>query len=486
MVSADAVTGDLMNTLPPIPITKHPAWQHQLQAYHFCYNRKSAFLHMHMGTGKTKVAIDLILNRGHKKVLILCPKSVIPVWESELNKHLPGFPYDRSSAIEITAIPVTGTGKKKAEILSSHFSQRRSNRIEVFITNFESMLTLDIRKAIKYWTGNAIIDPFSLCIVDESHRIKSSRGKISKFIAALGQDIEYKLCLTGTPMPKSPMDVWAQFRFLDPTIFGTSFVRFRARYAELDYWKQPYAYKNLDELREKMNQITFYAGPEVLDLPEITEQTRYYNMDSVNYNKYHGVMDTFFTKIAEDSEVSVDLAVTAMLRGQQITGGFVKDDNGQIQDLHDGKVSLLLDTLEDIGSGEPVVIFCRFIHDIEKIRAALNENISCLYSGENTVAEWQAGKTRILIAQIQSGSVGIDLTRAAYAIYYTMDWNLGNYEQSRARIHRPGQDRNCTLIHLAAIGPDNQSTIDGEIIKALAGREDFIKKVLAGEINNGR
>jgi len=459
----------IRDDLPAIPITKYTAWNHQLQAYHFCYGLKSAFLHMHMGTGKTKVVIDLILNRPHfiEKILILCPKSVIPVWEAECEKHCPDSSY-------LVAIPLIGTSKQKMAILNSE----TFGGTECIVTNFESMLTLDIRKRLNE------ID-FDLCIIDESHRIKSPSGKISKFIATLGQGIEYKMCLTGTPMPKSPLDIYAQFRFLDPGIYGTSYVRFRDKYAYLDHFNQPYSYHDMDDLREKMERITYHAGPEVLDLPDITEQTRYFNMDSVNYNKYHAVMDTFFSKVAEDSQVTVEYAITAMLRGQQITGGFVKDDNGVLQTLHRDKIALLKDTLEDIGPDEPVVIFCRFIRDIELLGGAILEPVSYLHGRANGVSDWQNGDTRILIAQIQSGSVGIDLTRAAYAIYYTLDWNLGNYEQSRARIHRPGQDRSCTLIHLAALGPDNQSTIDGEIITALSKREDFIKKVLAGEINRG-
>lgn len=455
----------IRDDLPEIPITKYPAWNHQLQAYHFCRQMKASFLHMHMGTGKTKVCIDLILNRGHQKILILCPKSVIPVWISECKKHAPiGF--------DVPACAITGTRKQKSKILVD-------GGYPIYVTNFESLLSLDLRKLLKEMN-------FDLCIVDESHRIKSSNGKISKFIATLGKDIEYKMCLTGTPMPKNPLDIYAQFRFLDPGIFGTSWVRFRDRYSHVDHFNQPYAYQNLDELRRKMDSITYHAGPDVLDLPEMTEQTRYYNLEPRAYKQYYDMMDGFFLQLADkESETTTGMAAIAMMKGQQITGGFIKDDNDKIQDLHDGKINLLLDTLEDIGSDEPIVIFCRFKQDILKIKAAFKEPVSCLFSEENTVSEWQAGDTRILIAQIQAGSVGIDLTRAAYAIYYTVDFNWGNYEQSRARIHRPGQTRPCMLIHFEALGPDNQKTIDSQILECLKTREDFIQNVLAGKINQG-
>jgi SNF2 family DNA or RNA helicase len=86
---------------------------------------------------------------------------------------------------------------------------------------------------------------------------------------------------------------------------------------------------------------------------------------------------------------------------------------------------------------------------------------------------WQAGEAPVLAVQIDSGGVGVDLTRARYAIYYSLGFSLGSYEQSLARIHRPGQTRPVEYIHLVAEG-----TVDEKVMAALARRADVVNTVL--------
>jgi SNF2 family DNA or RNA helicase len=139
-------------------------------------------------------------------------------------------------------------------------------------------------------------------------------------------------------------------------------------------------------------------------------------------------------------------------------------------------MNLLRDVFEDIAPDEPVVVFCRFHKDLEAVsRVADETGRRCLeLSGRiDDLKRWQAGEAPVLAVQIDSGGVGIDLTRARYSIYYSLGFSLGSYEQSLARIHRPGQTRPVEYIHLLAEG-----TVDGKVMAALTQRANVVNAVL--------
>jgi SNF2 family DNA or RNA helicase len=175
-----------------------------------------------------------------------------------------------------------------------------------------------------------------------------------------------------------------------------------------------------------------------------------------------------------------------VLRLQQLTGGALKTDDGASHIVDDGKRKLLADTLDDLGD-EPVVIFCRFRSDIDAAHDACRESlpkhkdaqghdlpVSLELSGTRDELErWQAGEAQALVVQVQAGSVGISLVRASVAIYYSLSSNLVEYDQSRSRIHRPGQKRPCTYIYLTC-----QGTIDQKILAALRARQDVIESIM--------
>ena len=81
----------------------------------------------------------------------------------------------------------------------------------------------------------------------------------------------------------------------------------------------------------------------------------------------------------------------------------------------------------------------------------------------------------VLAVQLQAGGVGIDLTRASIGVYYSMGFSLGDYQQSLARLHRPGQKYNVTFYHLVAT-----STVDQQVYKALQNRRAVVEEILGG------
>jgi len=457
--------------LPPIPCTRFPAWRHQLQAYWFAHDLPAAMLYMFMGTGKTKVAVDLIINRKHKLVLIACPKSVVSVWPKEFKKHAGNDMYE--------VLPLSSNDIKKRTEAAKTFVrlQHTLGKQAIIVANYEMIW----REPFASWLMTAGVD---LVVCDESHRIKAPGSKVSAFLAKLADRVPYRLCLTGTPMPHSPLDVYGQYRFLDKGIFGTSFTKFRARYAVTVPLGDTGAlkitgYQNQDELQEKFYSIAYRADQDVLDLPEAVHMTRDVELSAKTMRIYRDLEKDFYAQI-DSGEVTISNALTKLLRLQQVCSGYVPSDDGQILHVGDEKADVLADTLGDIDINEPVVVFCRFRQDLDRVREVcekLGRSYAELSGRCNQLAEWQAGKYNTIAVQIQAGGVGVDLTRACYNIYYSVGCSLGDYEQSLARSHRPGQTRTTFFIHIVAT-----DTVDEKIYRSLEQKKEVVQAILDREV----
>jgi len=450
-------------TLEQPEIRNFDAWRHQLEAFNFAKNLDAVMLNMEMGTGKTKVTIDVIQNDPNlRRILILCPVSVIGVWHREIQKHGVGF----------WNVPVLqGAVKKRAE-LSAQALADNSGRT-VLIVNYEAAWREPLAKLLKG-------EQFDAVVFDEIHKIKAPGGVASRFCQALAKTARKKFGLTGTMMPGSPMDIYAQFRALNSGIFGTSFAKFRSRYAIMGGYGgyEVVDYQNQEELREKIRFMTYEVGADVLDLPEAIHTYRECQLGRDALRAYRGVENDFFAQV-ESGEITASNALVKLLRMRQITGGHVTDDDGVTTQIDKAKEKLLDDTLEDLG-GEPTVIFCQFVADIDTIRRvgeARGLKVLELSGRVKQNFEFQEGEGDILVVQIQSGGVGIDLTRARYCIYYSVGFNLGEYLQSLARVHRPGQERSVTYIHLLAAG-----TVDQAVYNALQKKQDIVEHVLHGDL----
>lgn len=454
--------------LPPVPITKYPAWDHQKRAFWFAYSLPAAMLALGMGCGKTKVTVDLIVNRGHRRVLILCPKSVIQTWAEEYPKHA------GDDGVQTTIVPLDkGTVKQKTEEAKNAVGERI-----LYIINYESAW----REPFATWSKRAGLD---LVVCDESHKIKSPGGKASKYCEVLGKIVPYRLCLTGTPMPHSPLDVYAQYRFLDRAIFGTNYTEFKHRYADIhklsgggEIVKR---YINQDELHRKFYSIAIrFDSDDVLDLPDAIHMHRYCELEPSAMKAYRELENEFYTQV-DNGEITAANAVTKLLRLQQLTSGRVPDDDGNLVEVSKAKRQLLEETLEGLEAREPVVVFCRFHQDLDAVKeVAEKQGRRCaeLSGRMNQLQEWRRGDYDVIAVQIQSGGAGINLTRAAYVIYYSLGYSLGDYEQSLKRAHRPGQERTVRFYHLLAKG-----TVDEKVYRALNERKDIVEYVLE---NRGR
>ena len=199
--------------------------------------------------------------------------------------------------------------------------------------------------------GKAVLgQKWDLVIGDEGHKIKAPGGKASRFCGRLAGNARTRLLLSGTPLPNNPLDMYGQARFLDPGIFGTSFARFRARYAEVATYKgfpEVVGWRNEEEFRRILDLIMFRVDKEVLDLPPLTHSRRYVYLPPKATKVYEKIMSQFVADV-EDGVVTAGNALTRLLRLQQITSGFVKDDDGTERELHSEKEEALRELIEGL------------------------------------------------------------------------------------------------------------------------------------------
>lgn len=481
MVSAPAIAPVVLpepEIIPPAGLLTTP-WRHQMVAYKFCLDHFAAGMHgillaMGMGTGKSLVACMLLLAlyerraQGKKlpRVIVFCPLRVIQVWQAQFARHV---------GVEMLVAALddeAGSVADKTKLVREKMALAEAlGRPFVAVVNYDTAW----REPFAAWAEKQYWD---FVIADEAHRIKTPSGKASLEFKRLRTRAAYRVALTGTPMPHGPMDIYAIFRFLDVTIFGPSFTAFRAKYAIMGGYqrKQITGYQNVEDLERQMSRITFRVGPEVLDLPPATEVTYYCALTGEAARIYKDLDEDLVARV-KDGTVTAANAMVKILRLQQVTGGCVPTDDGEGQRIDSSKLKLLADTLEDIGSAEPVVVFGRFHKDLDAVHEVCAEaDLKSLeLSGRrDELKRWQAGDAQVLAVQIESGGEGVDLTRARYTIFYSIGWRLEKYEQAKKRTHRPGQDRPVTHIHLVA-----RNTVDVKVIRALEKRQDIIESILA-------
>jgi SNF2 family DNA or RNA helicase len=441
-------------------------WLHQQIASEWLQGLPYGYLAMEMGTGKTLVSINEMLVRTPKRTLILCPKTVIDVWLDELSVHAPDH--------QAVVVPLKkGTSKKKAEFAAERWKDSLTmNRPLIVIVNYETAW----REAVAAWILEMMWD---MVIADEAHKLKAPGGRISKFAAKLHGRSDTRVLLSGTPLPNDQMDAYGQYRFMDPGIFGTSVARYRQRYAEVVTYKgfpEIVGWRNQEEFRNILDMTMFRVDKDVLDLPPLKHVQRFCTIPPKAQRVYNDIMSTFISDV-NDGLITAANALTRLLRFQQITSGFITDDEGHEQHLHDEKRDLLEDIVDGI-AGEPVVVFCRFRHDLETVKEVA-KRVGRVYgevSGSGN--DLEGGKiprgVDVLGVQIQAGGIGVNLNAARYAVFFSLGFSLAEYEQAVARLHRGGQKNPVTVYHLVA-----RDTVDEQVYAALAAKKKVVGEIMA-------
>ena len=471
--------------LTPIQrIIKHPnlklempcntvPFAHQLTAYQIGITLPHVGLLMEQGTGKTLPAIGILGRRSLGGevgfALIVSPLSVIPEWERQLEEHA-NFPY--------TAY-ILPRGRKRKEFIKGLRILKKQPGLKVLIMTYES-LRLVKKPLMRYFPD--------MIIADESHKVKHRTSAQSRSLRSIGCRAKFRLILTGTPVSQSPLDFFSQYLFLDPSIFGTRWQSFEARYARKGGYmgKKIISYRRLDELSKKAYQIAYrVTKAEALDLPPTVDEFVYAELEPVARKHYKQLEKEMFLDLGS-KVCSPKIALTKILRLHQLSGGFLTvtdldEQNREVRAISKAKLSALNESVIGL-AGKQVVIFCLFRPELEAISLAMKKlKVTCqTLSGGTTldhrrrmIRGFQAGTTQVLICQIAAGGVGITLTAADTAIFYSFGHSLMEYEQAKARLDRVGQTKNVTFIHI--LGKD---TVDETILKSLREKRDIAMMVV--------
>lgn len=465
-------------------IYKTKPWNHQMKALSYLYERDTAALYTDMGTGKTKVLIDLIQNRNFHRVLVVAPNKACEVWEEQVKIH--GLD-DLWTVFRLNSMSTAQviTQLNSPDCMASRQLQKS---IYIFIINYEKVWRKGIDKIFMKKT-------FGLdCVIcDESHRIKTPTSKCSRYLSRLGKVVSHRYLVTGTPLAENPVDVYAQYKFLDPSIFGINFGAFRNEYEVLDpvmtarighrILDKNNPYKNLDQLREKMFSCAFYIE-NTLELPSQTDIEYKFKMTEKTEKLYHEFLKE---KVSELNGMWLESnnALTTILRLQQMTSGYAQVEDIDTKEKHiinidHTRAQELKELLEQFSKEEPIVIFAHYKKDLKnigKVCDKLGLSHSEISGSVDTLKEWKQGKTQIIAVQYSSGSESIDLTRARYCIYYSMTQRLALYEQSRKRIHRPGQTKPVVYYHMIETMSKGHS-IDEKIYESLKQKKDIVTLIM--------
>ena len=455
---------------------KTKPFDHQKRAFYLSRDKKNFALLMEQGTGKTKVIIDtgayLYANGAIDCMVVIAPNGVHRNWLStEMPTHLPDWCPSKSMYYQ------SNMSKNKLE-KSFNDVYTAEDCLKIFTFNVEAFVS----KSAIFYMEKILLANNVLLVVDESSRIKTPGAKRTKIITKFGKRAKYRRILTGTPITKGPEDVYSQFRFLDPLILGyDSYYSFRARYCVMGGFenRQIVPYQNTDELTEKVENHSFRVlKKDCLDLPPKVYQRHIVPMTKAQEKLYVQMKKNFMTELRGDTLTAPE-AITRLLRLQQIIcGWFPSEDKLNPIENSNARLDALKDVLSDIN--DKVIIWARFKADLRAIEGMLGDQ-AVTYHGDVSndmraiaVDRFQNDPSiKYFIGQPQSGGIGLTLTAASYAIYYSNDFNLETRLQSEDRCHRIGTKKSVTYIDF-----ETPKTIDTKIIKALRS-----KKNLADSIN---
>lgn len=432
-----------------------------------------------MGCGKTLTAIA-IAGAGYQmgkieRLLIVAPTSVVAVWPKELQEY---------AKFKYTCKTLLGEKKQRLKQIDD-LIKFPFKALKVAVINYESTWRPEILEKLQEFDADMII-------ADESQRIKTYDAAQSKAMHELGDQARYKLILSGTPVQTAAIDIWSQYRFLDKSVFGDNFFKFRGRYAIMGGYgnKKIVGYKDLEGLIKKEHSIAFrVTKDEALDLPEQTFEVRKIQFSQKERNLYERIKKDSYTELEGGGHITATTVLTRLLRLQQLTGGFlVQDDAQKPQLVSRAKLDALADIIEDyvVGSGKKLVIFARFIAEVKAIieladkvlpknlkHVAIYGDIKKEDRGDIVKQFQEDPETVLFIGQIDTAGTGITLTAADTCVYYSKNFNYATYSQSLSRIHRIGQRNCCTYIDL-----EIEKTIDEQISRALSRKEDMAKTVV--------
>jgi SNF2 family DNA or RNA helicase len=367
------------------------------------------------------------------------------------------------------------------------------HRLRIILVNVEAFAT---KKVLQYLDKVTHRSEFLLAI-DESTTIKNIKAKRTKALIKFGEAAKYKRILTGAPITKSPLDLYAQFLFLDKEIMGfDSYWSFQGRYAVVRSVKmgahsfnQVIGYRNLEEMKCKIAHYSYRTTKEeALDLPPKIYTTRQVDLTMEQERHYQSIKKTSVALLETGEMVTAPEVMTQLLRLQQLLCGYLVTDNGEVEEIPNNRMNVLMETIEEMEG--KIIIWSRFRHDIikitEKLKQTYGSDTVVNYFGDTTMQDRQDAiekfqnledNVKFFISNPQTGGMGITLHAATNVIYYSNDFNLESRKQSEDRAHRVGQHHPVLYVDLMC-----PNTVDVHIVKTLLNKNKLASITLGERV----
>lgn len=430
------------------------------------------------GTGKTVTGLSLYLENKKiipnlKLLVVVSPKELIEsAWISDCKK------------MGITSY--------------CDFKKLKTDLPDIVLTNYEyirvSKNEAKIKDLIKKY-------PF-MCILDESSKIKNHKSSSFKTLQRLQKYFQFRYVMSGTPAPNSETEYWTQISFINPSVYDTSFFRFRRDYfeftksykgkvykADMEMLRNPayaracmqqgykwtlFPEKKTDFFNKMKPYVSRIDQSDVLDLPGETHIERYFELGKEERNAYN-TMKKDMVLSTETDIVTTDSILGKMLKLRQITSGFAYDrtdiNNPKVVSIGSSKLNCLLDLLEDIGNKQ-VVIWATFRQEADTIAKAfdkLGKTYTMLNAGvadkQKAINDFADNKVQYVIANPQTAAHGITWTNCCYEVFYSMDYSWERYHQATRRIMRMGQTKPCFYFYILA-----KDTLDKRILDVIRNK----------------
>ena len=494
--------------------------RHQIGAMNFCWSRfaagaAGAALLMEQGTGKSLVAIGLanaLFRAGRIRWgMVIAPNSLKGTWgaeDGEIELH---------SALETARLIPKGTRTQKADQIGPHLNEDfEDGALPWAILNYEAF-ALDRHRnrshALIYSAfADAVKTSPGLLVVDESTMVKNQSAKRTETLTAFADLIPYTLILTGTPVTSSPLDVYAQFDVMEKGSLGfgsmlafdrTYAIRQARRLGSGQRFSEVVGYRDLEDLEQRVSKLSYRArAADCLDLPDVVIKRIPVGLTPDQAKHLNALRDDMMAELDDGSTIDGRNILTRYLRMAQIIGGAVGvlDDEGRPSDeqyvfVPNPKLDALIDYAELLFEDpeQKAVVFAQYRSEIEAIRDAAREKgwKPVVFYGDVPEGEREAGrrrfkrdpKSRIFIAQYQTGSKGLTLVEAATIMFYSLTFSLEDYLQAKKRVHRIGQTKTVNEVYFLAHvdgrrGP--RQTLDHLILGALREKKN-VADIVTGD-----
>jgi hypothetical protein len=518
-----------MSALPPasastyqelydLGFTKCTPYQHQLRVWEEAREREAFAVLWEMGLGKSLYIIMTAAWLWSKGlidgVITIGNKGSYRNWvDKEVPEHWPNAgaatgvtPGSTTAPQTATASPAMSAANRSVQTgyWSSYATKEVQGQLEALLrvgAGTLPWLTINV-EAFSTDGADAFLAAYRkrykrlLIVVDESTTIKAPKSKRAKKVVKLCRTGAYRRIMTGSPLPESPLDAWAQYKALGDDMLGyPSFVAFKRRFAVEEIKQfgsrsfiQVVGYQNLDELGRRMATCSSrLTKAECLDLPDKVYETVHVEMEPEQRRVYKKLRDELLVEMDSGMITSAPHALTKLVRLHQVALGYLVGDEGGIEDLSDGRYNVLWDLLEEAGDAQTIV-WSNFRHPLSKVVEGLQKrygvkSVVAYHGGvsetgrRDAMERFLSGEARYFVSNPSVGGYGITLTNCNNVVYFSNGFKSEARLQSEDRCHRIGQTNKVTYTDIVARG-----TIDERVLDALASKRDLAESVLGDRL----